>query len=113
MGERSTRNRLLLYLFFVIVYRDKTNHKLLLNLSATYSLYDKEIGYCQGFSFIMAVLLLHIPEEQSFAVLVKIMCEYELRGFQARSAGEKCKQQQINKRTIICFRFVILPVCMY
>ncbi|KAI6647592.1 Rab GTPase-activating protein 1-like isoform X3 [Oopsacas minuta] len=60
-------------------FRDKTNHKLLLNLSTAYSLYDKEIGYCQGFSFIMAVLLLHFPEEQSFAVLVKIMCEYELR----------------------------------
>ena len=40
----------------------------------------------------MAVLLLHIPEEQSFAVLVKIMCEYELRevfkpGLQVRSVN--------------------------
>jgi hypothetical protein len=39
--------------------------------------YDTEVGYCQGFSFMAAVLLLQkIPEEQAFAILVKIMFNY-------------------------------------
>lgn len=38
-----------------------------------------QVGYCQGFSFIVAALLLHMPEEQAFSVLVKIMSDYGLR----------------------------------
>jgi hypothetical protein len=44
-----------------------------------YAVYDEEVGYCQGFSFITAALLLHMPEEQAFCVLVKIMHDYGLR----------------------------------
>jgi len=44
-----------------------------------YAVYDEEVGYCQGFSFIVAALLLHMPEEQAFSVLVKIMSDYGLR----------------------------------
>ncbi|KAI1305376.1 Rab GTPase-activating protein 1 [Halotydeus destructor] len=44
-----------------------------------YAIFDEEIGYCQGMSFIVAALLLHMPEEQAFCVLVKIMQEYGLR----------------------------------
>lgn len=44
-----------------------------------YSVYDEEVGYCQGFSFIAAVLLLHMPEEEAFAVFVKIMSDYGVR----------------------------------
>ncbi|XP_065573799.1 rab GTPase-activating protein 1-like [Artemia franciscana] len=44
-----------------------------------YSIYDEEIGYCQGITFIAAALLLHMPEEQAFCILVKIMSEYGLR----------------------------------
>jgi len=44
-----------------------------------YAVYDEEVGYCQGFSFIAAALLLHMPEEQAFSVLVKIMSDYGLR----------------------------------
>ncbi|XP_070581659.1 rab GTPase-activating protein 1-like isoform X2 [Ptychodera flava] len=51
----------------------------LLKISKAYSIYDEEVGYCQGLSFLAAVLLLHMPEEQAFAVLVKIMYEYGLR----------------------------------
>ena len=38
-----------------------------------YSVYDSEIGYCQGQSFLIAALLLQMPEEQTFGVLVKVM----------------------------------------
>jgi hypothetical protein len=44
-----------------------------------YANYDFEIGYCQGFSFIIASLLLHMPEEQAFCVFVKIMNNYGLK----------------------------------
>ena len=44
-----------------------------------YAVHDEEVGYCQGFSFIAAALLLHMPEEQAFCLLVKIMNDYGLR----------------------------------
>lgn len=51
----------------------------LYKISKAYSVYDEEVGYCQGLSFLSAVLLLHLPEEQAFALLVKIMSDYGLR----------------------------------
>ncbi|XP_031560886.1 rab GTPase-activating protein 1-like isoform X2 [Actinia tenebrosa] len=51
----------------------------LYKISKAYSVYDEEVGYCQGLSFFSAVLLLHMPEEQAFAVLVKMMSEYGMR----------------------------------
>lgn len=44
-----------------------------------YSNHDEEIGYCQGLSFLVAALLLHMPEEQAFCVFVCIMYDYGLR----------------------------------
>jgi len=44
-----------------------------------YAIYDEEVGYCQGFSFIAAALLLHMPEEQAFCVLVRVMHDYGIR----------------------------------
>lgn len=51
----------------------------LFRISKAYSVYDEEIGYCQGQSFLAAALLLHMPEEQAFSLLVKIMFDYGLR----------------------------------
>nr|XP_034301493.1 rab GTPase-activating protein 1 isoform X5 [Crassostrea gigas] len=51
----------------------------LYRISKAYSVYDEEIGYVQGLSFLAAALLLHMPEEQAFSVLVKICFDYELR----------------------------------
>ena len=76
----------------------------LYKISKAYSLYDEEVNYCQGLSFLAAALLLHVsvlilfivlalfpnlyllillffqmPEEQAFCVLVKIMFDYGLR----------------------------------
>ncbi|XP_042229532.1 rab GTPase-activating protein 1-like isoform X2 [Homarus americanus] len=51
----------------------------LYKISKAYAVYDEEVGYCQGLSFLAAALLLHMPEEQTFCVLVKIMFEYGLR----------------------------------
>ena len=41
--------------------------------------YSVLLGYCQGQSFLIAALLLQMPEEQSFGVLVQIMHRYGLR----------------------------------
>ncbi|XP_044728360.1 rab GTPase-activating protein 1-like isoform X3 [Chrysoperla carnea] len=51
----------------------------LYKISKAYAVYDQEVGYCQGLSFLAATLLLHMPEEQAFCVLVKLMYDYGLR----------------------------------
>ncbi|RSH81499.1 GTPase-activating protein [Saitozyma podzolica] len=44
-----------------------------------YSLYDQEVGYTQGLAFIVAALLLNMPDEEAFCVLVRLMDSYNLR----------------------------------
>ena len=51
----------------------------LYRISKAYSIYDSEVGYCQGQSFLIAALLLQMPEEQAFGVLVKVMHRWGLR----------------------------------
>ncbi|KAJ3301222.1 GTPase-activating protein [Kappamyces sp. JEL0829] len=51
----------------------------LFNVLKAYSIYDKEIGYCQGLPFVVGPLLLNMPEEQSFCVLVRLMMDYNFR----------------------------------
>ncbi|XP_049782057.1 rab GTPase-activating protein 1-like [Schistocerca cancellata] len=51
----------------------------LYRISKAYAVYDTEVGYCQGLSFLAATLLLHMPEEQAFCVLIKLMYNYGLR----------------------------------
>ncbi|XP_043195541.1 ecotropic viral integration site 5 ortholog-like isoform X1 [Amphibalanus amphitrite] len=51
----------------------------LFNVMKAYSLHDREVGYCQGTAFIVGLLLMQMPEEESFAVLVKLMEDYRMR----------------------------------
>ncbi|CAF0963129.1 unnamed protein product [Didymodactylos carnosus] len=53
----------------------------LYKLSRAYSVRDEEVGYCQGLSFVIATLLIHMPEEQAFMLLCKMMEDprYDLR----------------------------------
>jgi len=51
----------------------------LFNVMKAYSIHDREVGYCQGSAFIVGLLLMEMPEEDSFAVLVKIMQDYRMR----------------------------------
>ncbi|KAJ3018846.1 UNVERIFIED_CONTAM: GTPase-activating protein [Siphonaria sp. JEL0065] len=44
-----------------------------------YSLYDPEVGYCQGIAFITGPLLLNMPDEEAFCVLEKLMKNYNFR----------------------------------
>uniref|UniRef100_A0A8C2PMQ6 Rab GTPase-activating protein 1 n=1 Tax=Capra hircus TaxID=9925 RepID=A0A8C2PMQ6_CAPHI len=67
-------------------------------ITKAYSVYDEEIGYCQGQSFLAAVLLLHMPEEQAFSVLVKIMFDYGLRElFKQNFEDLHCKFYQLER----------------
>eukprot|EP00042_Codosiga_hollandica_P052493 m.667526 g.667526 ORF g.667526 m.667526 type:complete len:1114 (-) comp58508_c0_seq12:310-3651(-) len=59
--------------------RESEGQKILFNINKAYANLDTEIGYCQGMSFISAALLLNMPEEEAFALFVKIMYEYGLR----------------------------------
>jgi len=68
----------------------------LLNVMKAYSLYDPEVGYCQGMAFVVGPLLLNVsitalstmaltresvqmPDEEAFCVLVRLMKSYDLR----------------------------------
>ncbi|TFY83696.1 hypothetical protein EWM64_g309 [Hericium alpestre] len=52
----------------------------LFNVLKAYSIYDPQVGYCQGLPFIVAVLLLNMPDEEAFCLLVRLMHSYDLRG---------------------------------
>ncbi|KAJ1896758.1 GTPase-activating protein [Coemansia sp. IMI 209127] len=52
----------------------------LYNVLRAYALFDAEVGYCQGLSFIVGPLLLNMPDEEAFGVLVRLMYRYGLRG---------------------------------
>ncbi|VDM30473.1 unnamed protein product [Hydatigera taeniaeformis] len=62
-------------------FKDKgsVGQQSLFNVMKAYSLYDREVGYCQGSGFIAGLLLLQMREEEAFAVLVQLMNEYRLR----------------------------------
>ena len=51
----------------------------LFNVMKAYSIHDSEVGYCQGSAFLVGLLLLQMPEEDAFAILVRMMQDYRLR----------------------------------
>ncbi|OBZ86694.1 Ecotropic viral integration site 5 [Choanephora cucurbitarum] len=52
----------------------------LYNVVRAYSSYDNEVGYCQGLAFIVGPMLLNMPQEDAFCVLIQLMNQYGLRG---------------------------------
>ncbi|KAF8472924.1 rab-GTPase-TBC domain-containing protein [Russula ochroleuca] len=52
----------------------------LFNVLKAYSIYDPQVGYCQGLPFVVAILLLNMPDEEAFCLLVRLMYTYDLRG---------------------------------
>ncbi|XP_043940475.1 EVI5-like protein isoform X5 [Protopterus annectens] len=59
--------------------QDSLGQEVLFNVMKAYSLVDREVGYCQGSAFIVGLLLMQMPEEESFCVFVRLMQEYRLR----------------------------------
>ncbi|ORY34203.1 rab-GTPase-TBC domain-domain-containing protein [Naematelia encephala] len=63
-----------------------------------YSLYDQEVGYTQGLAFIVAALLLNMPDEEAFCVLVRLMDSYNLRShFLADMPGLQLRLFQFDR----------------
>ncbi|KIK67395.1 hypothetical protein GYMLUDRAFT_37508 [Collybiopsis luxurians FD-317 M1] len=52
----------------------------LYNVLKAYSNFDPQVGYCQGLPFVVAILLLNMPDEEAFSLLVRLMQVYDLRG---------------------------------
>eukprot|EP01137_Pigoraptor_chileana_P009908 Opistho-2@58824 len=59
--------------------REGQGQESLFNVLKAYSLYDAEVGYCQGSPFLVGLLLMQMPEEESFCTLVRIMYDYSMR----------------------------------
>lgn len=54
----------------------------LFNILAAYSIYNTDIGYCQGMSQIAALLLMYLTEEQAFWALSILVAgsKYSMHG---------------------------------
>jgi Rab-GTPase-TBC domain len=50
---------------------DGDGQRMLASVLKCYSLYDKEIGYCQGLGFLVGPLLMNMGDKQAFCVLVR------------------------------------------
>ncbi|KAG5372846.1 Rab GTPase-activating protein 1-like protein [Yarrowia sp. C11] len=62
-----------------------------------YSAYDMQVGYCQGLTFLVGPLLLHMDDCDAFCVLVKLLENYDLRSmFAADMAGLHLKMFQFE-----------------
>ena len=78
--------------------KDGIGQKALMNVLKAYSIFDQEIGYCQGIAFIVGPLLLNMPEEQVFCVLVKLMQDYGFRDlFSPKMIGLQLRNYQFDK----------------
>lgn len=51
----------------------------LFGVCKAYALYDEDVGYAQGMNFLIMPLLFHMPEEEAFSMLVRLMHHYCLR----------------------------------
>ncbi|KXJ95247.1 rab-GTPase-TBC domain-domain-containing protein [Microdochium bolleyi] len=58
---------------------DGDGQRMLGRVLKCFSLYDQKIGYCQGLAFLVGPLLMHMPDNQAFCVLVRLMENYDLR----------------------------------
>ncbi|XP_062535127.1 ecotropic viral integration site 5 ortholog isoform X2 [Armigeres subalbatus] len=68
--------------------KDGLGQEALFNVMKAYSLHDREVGYCQGSGFIVGLLLMQMPEEDAFSVLVQIMQQYRMRDMFKPSMAE-------------------------
>eukprot|EP01012_Entosiphon_sulcatum_P064291 TRINITY_DN93076_c0_g1_i1.p1 TRINITY_DN93076_c0_g1~~TRINITY_DN93076_c0_g1_i1.p1 ORF type:complete len:695 (+),score=140.80 TRINITY_DN93076_c0_g1_i1:28-2085(+) len=70
----------------------------LYRVAKAYSVYDQGIGYVQGLSFIIAELLIHMPEEDAFSLVVHMMFHYGLRElFAPEMVGLKLMLYQLDR----------------
>eukprot|EP00045_Choanoeca_perplexa_P011196 m.117374 g.117374 ORF g.117374 m.117374 type:complete len:572 (+) comp15545_c0_seq5:822-2537(+) len=56
-----------------------SGQQVLLNVVKAYAVFDDLVQYCQGMPFIVGMLLMHMPEEEAFQLLIVLMQDYDLR----------------------------------
>jgi len=62
------------------LFKTEEVRKQLYNIMKAYSIYDSEVGYCQGLSFIAGLFIMQdIKEELVFTIFVRLMESYNLR----------------------------------
>ncbi|XP_038667773.1 USP6 N-terminal-like protein isoform X2 [Scyliorhinus canicula] len=68
-----------------IMFRERygVKQQALFHVLAAYSLYNTEVGYCQGMSQITALLLMYLNEEDAFWALVRLLSgsKHSMHGF--------------------------------
>lgn len=64
------------------MYRDKHafGQNSLLSVLRAYSVFNPEVGYCQGMGFICGLLLMYMDEEDAFLMLVTLLEDYRMAG---------------------------------
>lgn len=62
------------------IFMKREGRQMLFNVLKAYAVHNKEVGYCQAQGPIAALLLMHMPEEDSFWMLVRIS-DFYLKGY--------------------------------
>ncbi|NXF82527.1 US6NL protein, partial [Sclerurus mexicanus] len=77
-----------------IMFRDRygVKQQSLFHVLAAYSIYNSEVGYCQGMSQITALLLMYMNEEDAFWALVKLLSgpKHAMHGMEFHVFQGKC-----------------------
>eukprot|EP00929_Paragymnodinium_shiwhaense_P085524 TRINITY_DN45934_c1_g1_i1.p1 TRINITY_DN45934_c1_g1~~TRINITY_DN45934_c1_g1_i1.p1 ORF type:complete len:411 (-),score=115.13 TRINITY_DN45934_c1_g1_i1:37-1269(-) len=65
-----------------VLYRDRQGlgQQQLLNVLRAYSVFNAEVGYCQGMGFICGVLLMYMREDDAFLMLISLLENYRMEG---------------------------------
>ncbi|XP_012944946.2 uncharacterized protein LOC101846777 isoform X2 [Aplysia californica] len=101
--------------------KDGFGQESLFNVMKAYSLHDREVGYCQGSGFIVGLLLMQMPEEDAFAVLVRLMQDFRLRELFKPSMAElglcmfklECLIQELLPTLLVHFQTQNFDTSMY
>ncbi|CAK7305760.1 USP6 N-terminal-like protein [Vulpes lagopus] len=74
----------------------------LFHVLADYSVYDTEVGYCQGMSEIAAILLMFLPEQDAFWALAQLMTDdrHAMHGFFVRGFPKLLRFQTHHERVL-------------
>uniref|UniRef100_A0A5F8H8S5 USP6 N-terminal-like protein n=1 Tax=Monodelphis domestica TaxID=13616 RepID=A0A5F8H8S5_MONDO len=87
-----------------IMFRDRygVKQQSLFHVLAAYSIYNTEVGYCQGMSQITALLLMYMNEEDAFWALVKLLSgpKYAMHGFFVQGFPKLLRFQEHHEKIL-------------
>ncbi|XP_077025558.1 USP6 N-terminal-like protein isoform X4 [Tamandua tetradactyla] len=87
-----------------IMFRDRygVKQQSLFHVLAAYSIYNTEVGYCQGMSQITALLLMYLNEEDAFWALVKLFSgpKHAMHGFFVQGFPKLLRFQEHHEKIL-------------